>query len=417
MIAGGSTTIWAGTGPRTGWVQDIVFSASALPAGVTVSFDPATGSTVHGTTVTIKTSASMPSGIYDIVIVATGTSVTHTLLFPLVVTVPPDSGGTYVPVKAGRILDTREGNGAPAGKIGPGGTVHLQVTGRGGVPASGVTAVVLNVTATNPTTAGYLTVYPTGVSRPTASNLNFPAGWTGANAVTVPVGTGGKVDIFNAGGSVDVIADTLGYYTASGTTGGGLYHRFDPDRLIDTRDYSKVGGKQTLQLGLSVNGLPDSGKQIKALALNITAVNPDASGYLTAYDALNPVPNASTLNFDKGGIVPNFAIVQTSKCPDSPGWGWCEGAAIFGVYNGSGYATDIIVDLVGFYDDGSIGDGLQFHPVTPTRIADSGKDSARHTASARTAPPPSVPRKPCRAGAPWRWSVTSPASCPPRART
>jgi hypothetical protein len=170
---------------------------------------------------------------------------------------------------------------------------------------------------------------------------------------------------------VDVIADTLGYYTASGTTGGGLYHRFDPDRLIDTRDYGKVGGKQTLQLGLSVNGLPDSGKQIKALALNITAVNSDAGGYLTAYDALSAVPNASTLNFNKGEIVPNFAIVQTSECPNSPDWAWCEGAAIFGVYNGSGYATNIIVDLVGFYDDGSIGDGLQFHPVTPTRITDS----------------------------------------------
>lgn len=232
--------------------------------------------------------------------------------------------------------------------------------------------MVLNVTATSPTTAGYLTVFPAGVARPTASNLNFPAGWTGANAVTVPVGTGGKIDIFNAGGSVDVIADTLGYYTASGTTGGGLYHRFEPDRLIDTRDYSKVPGKQTLQLGLSVNGLPDSGKQIKALALNITAVNPAASGYLTAYDGLSAVPNASTLNFNKGEIVPNFAIVRTSDCPtNAPGWGWCEGAAIFGVYNGSGLATDIIVDVLGFYDDGSVGAGLQFHPISPTRVADS----------------------------------------------
>ncbi|MET7394506.1 S8 family serine peptidase [Dactylosporangium sp. NPDC005572] len=371
VTAGGSATTTAVTGTVAGSAQNVTFSATGLPTGVTVSFSPTSVTSGGSSTVSIKTTASTPSGVYGITIVGTGTSATRTALFQLAVTVAPNSGGKYVPVDAARILDTRTGNGAPVAKIGPGGTLHLQVTGRGGIPASGVTAVVLNVTATNPTTAGYLTVYPTGVTRPTASNLNFPAGWTGANAVTVPVGTGGKVDIFNAGGSVDVIADTLGYYTASGTTAGGLYHRFYPERLIDTREYGKVGGRQTLQLGVGVNGLPDSGKQIKALALNITAVNPDSSGYLTAYDGLSTVPNASTLNFNRGQIVPNFTIVETSACPNSPDYSWCEGAAIFGVFNGSGYATDIIVDLVGFYDDGSLGDGLQFHPVSPTRIADS----------------------------------------------
>ena len=53
------------------------------------------------------------------------------------------------------------------------------------------------MTATGPTGSSYLTAFPTGVARPTASNLNFPPGWTGANAVTVPVGTGGQVDIYN----------------------------------------------------------------------------------------------------------------------------------------------------------------------------------------------------------------------------
>jgi len=47
-----------------------------------------------------------------------------------------------------------------------------------GVPASGVTSVVLNVTATAPTTAGHLTVYPSGAAVPTASTLNFAAGRT-----------------------------------------------------------------------------------------------------------------------------------------------------------------------------------------------------------------------------------------------
>ena len=59
-----------------------------------------------------------------------------------------------------RILDTRTGNGAPLAPVGPGAFINLQVTGRGGVPALGVSAVALNVTVTNPTLGGYLTIYP-----------------------------------------------------------------------------------------------------------------------------------------------------------------------------------------------------------------------------------------------------------------
>lgn len=58
---------------------------------------------------------------------------------------------------------------------------NLPVAGTAGVPAN-VTAVVLNVTVTNPTTDSYLTVYPDGgPGVPTASNLNFVTGHTVAN--------------------------------------------------------------------------------------------------------------------------------------------------------------------------------------------------------------------------------------------
>jgi hypothetical protein len=80
------------------------------------------------------------------------------------------------------LLDSRAGGAtvdglfSGVGKIGPGATLSLSVTGRGGVPASGVGAVALNVPVTNPTAADYLTVYPTGAARPNASNLNFTSG-------------------------------------------------------------------------------------------------------------------------------------------------------------------------------------------------------------------------------------------------
>ena len=95
------------------------------------------------------------------------------------------------------------------------GTVDLQVTGRGGVPATGVAAVVMNVTVTGPSAGGFMTVYPSGTSQPTASNLNFTPGQSIPNLVTVKVGTGGKIKLTNnSAGTIHLIADVAGYYLA-----------------------------------------------------------------------------------------------------------------------------------------------------------------------------------------------------------
>jgi hypothetical protein len=280
--------------------------------------------------------------------------------------------GTYVPVTPSRLLDTREGNGAPKAPLGGGQTLHLQVTGRGGVPSSKVSAVVLNMTVTGPTSAGYLTVYPTGITRPTASNLNFPAGWTGANSVTVPVGTDGQVDIFNAAGNVQVIADVMGYYNAYDEThtqwGGGQYLPTLPERLLDTRDPAFGGPlapNESVRIPVSYGEAFDS--HIRALAVNLPAVAPTMGGFVTAWSGVGQPPNASTLNFTPGSVVPNFAVVPTA---------WCSQCGVGGypaiaVRNFSGGSTHIVVDIFGFYDDGQVPGGLRFHPLTPTRIVDT----------------------------------------------
>ncbi|MFD9518599.1 hypothetical protein ACFWAW_15085, partial [Streptomyces sp. NPDC059979] len=152
----------------------------------------------------------------------------------LTVTPPAVSGlGTYKPVTPTRLMDTREGLGVPKAKVSQGGTVTLQVTGTAGIPAAGVTAVVLNVTATDPTTASHVSVYPNGTTRTSASNLNFTAGQTIPNLVVVPV-VNGKVSFYNNAGSVDLIADIAGYYTTDGT--GSTYKPITPTRLMDTRE-------------------------------------------------------------------------------------------------------------------------------------------------------------------------------------
>ena len=112
-----------------------------------------------------------------------------------------------------RILDTRTGLGAPQAKLAAGAALSLQVTGRGGVPADGVEAVVLNVTVTGPATGGWLAAWPAGEALPLVSNLNYVARQTVPNLVVVKVGAGGAVNLYSSGGPVDVIADVAGWFT------------------------------------------------------------------------------------------------------------------------------------------------------------------------------------------------------------
>jgi hypothetical protein len=107
-----------------------------------------------------------------------------------------------------RILDTR--SGVP---VGAGGTIVHPVTGVGGVPATGVSAVVLHVTVTAPTAPSWLTVYPHGGARPVAANLNFVANQTAPNLVIAKVGSEGKVAAYNAAGSAHLIVDVVGWYS------------------------------------------------------------------------------------------------------------------------------------------------------------------------------------------------------------
>ena len=124
-------------------------------------------------------------------------------------------------------------------------TWEIVVTGRGGVPATGVDSVAINVTATNPTTASFLTVWPTGTPRPTASNLNFDTGQTIPNLAIAKVGTDGRISIYNLAGTVDVIIDVVGWFP----TGGG-YTSLTPARLADTRQPTPTSGIR-LSVGMS----------------------------------------------------------------------------------------------------------------------------------------------------------------------
>jgi hypothetical protein len=245
---------------------------------------------------------------------------------------PNGAAGEFQPLTPDRLLDTRTGNGAPAARLGPAKTLNLQVTGRGGVPSSGVSAVVMNMTVTNPSAAGFLTVFPTGASAPLASNLNFTAGETVPNRVIVGVGASGQVSIFNALGSTDVIADVGGYFTDSSTP-GQLFSPLSPFRLLDTRSPKQtLGPNGTLNLSMAQAAVP---ADATAVILNVTATGTTAASFFTVYPAGAPQPVASDLNWVAGKTVPNLDVVKL-------------GGGSITLFNQFGSA-DAIVDILGYF--------------------------------------------------------------------
>ncbi|WP_158289895.1 hypothetical protein [Micromonospora sp. S4605] len=281
-----------------------------------------------------------------------------------------DTTGAFYPLAPARLLDTRSGVGAPAGAIGATKKVDLQVAGRGGVPAAGVGAVVLNVTITGPTSSSFVTAYPAGEARPNASSINFPKGWLGSNNVTVKLGAGGKVSVYNHAGSTHVVVDVVGFYAADNTMvdrNGGEYQAYIPQRMFDTR----YDGTGKMPAGSYIDYAIDFGPEnpnVRSLVINLTAVSPAKAGFLTAWSGAGSMPGASTVNYGAGKVVPNLAFVQTRPCYED----WCSeiwGAPMFRVYTSQ--SAHFVTDLVGMMDDGTLEYGLRFKPISPTRIADS----------------------------------------------
>ena len=256
----------------------------------------------------------------------------------------PGAAGLYVPIVPSRLLDTRDGTGGTAAPVAGGRMIALQVTGAGGVPASGVWAAVLNVTATNATAPTYVTVWPDGQARPTVSNLNLVAGQTEPNRVIVPIGTGGRIDLFNAAGRVDLIADVAGWFTdGSPSSVGATFVGMTPTRILDTRNgtgglgSSLWPGQSTPLQVAGRGGVPSmtSSTPPVAVVVNVTVTGGTAPSYLTLWPDLAARPLASDLNYTAGLTVANLAIVELG--PDGQ----------IDLYNAAGW-TDAIVDVVGY---------------------------------------------------------------------
>lgn len=227
---------------------------------------------------------------------------------------PVPTGATYFhPVAPVRIVDTRTGTGAPARPIGPGERIRVKVAGAAGLPASGLKAVVANVTAVQPSQAMHFTVYPGGVDRPATSNLNAVPGRPVPNLVVMAVGSDGCIEVFNSHGRTHCLVDVFGY-TDGRSAGGAKFTPTSPKRLFDSRDGTGMrrgvlapGAPVDIQVA-GKGGVPKTGAT--AVVLNLTAVKPDRSGHLRVTPTGRTPATTSNVNFAAGDVVPNLVICE-----------------------------------------------------------------------------------------------------------
>ncbi|MDQ0242438.1 colicin E5-related ribonuclease [Arthrobacter bambusae] len=263
-----------------------------------------------------------------------------------------------------RQLDTRNGTGGIHGPVGPGQTIKVKVTGQGGIPATAVSAVAMNITVTNPSSNGFITAYAGDSTRPGTSNLNYGPGQTVAAFAVTPVGADGTIAFTNSSsGTVDILADTSGYYLGGAATTPGAFSAQTPFRTMDTRDGTggvtgPVGPGQTIRVKVTGRGgLPASG--VSAVAMNITVANSSSFGAITAFAGGTPQPNTSNLNYATGQIVSNFAITPVAS----------DGTIAF--TNNSSGTVQIIADTSGYFLGGTATVPGAFSAQTPFRQLDT----------------------------------------------
>lgn len=211
------------------------------------------------------------------------------------------------PTKAippGRFFDTRptgetfDGREQRGGRRAAGSTIAVPIAGRGDVPANAA-AVIVNVTAVGADGTGHVTVHPCLPTPPNAASLNHVAGVNRGNELIAHLDAEGKLCIFTSR-ATDVTADIVGYIPA-----GTGFTSIEPSRLLDTRTtgqtidgLNRAEGQRRPDSEVRVQisgraGVPDGAR---AVVVNVTAIAPQGTGFVTVHPCGDPRPNTASLN-------------------------------------------------------------------------------------------------------------------------
>ena len=234
-----------------------------------------------------------------------------------------------------RVLDTRKGLGAPDAPVAGGRVLQLAVAGRGGVPASGAGAVVLNLTAVGGTSRGYVIASPTDPGSARTSTLNFEVAEPVANLVTVGLGPDGGIDLrVTVSGSVELVADVVGWVAAGPPSAPLGMAPVTPARLLDTRPVGPVGGgMRSVVKAAGVAGVPAG---VGAAVLNVTVTDATFTGHLQVVPGGAGLPASSSVNFDKGRVKSALVLAPVSA------------KGIVDIAISTGGSVNLVVDVTGY---------------------------------------------------------------------
>jgi hypothetical protein len=255
-----------------------------------------------------------------------------------------------------RVLDTRAGS--KVGHTGPtptaGSKTRVQLTG---VPA-GTKSVLLNVTATNATADGFVTVYDDCTKAPPAvSSFNPIAGATVSNLVSAPVAADGSACVFTSQ-PTDLIADMAGYHPA-----GSSYVGTAPERVLDTRSAQigytgpKPTAGQTVTLKVTGTAVAKVPADAKAVFLNVTSANA-GDGFVTVYPCGSTQPLASNQNTATGQVRATLVAAKV---------GTNGNVCLF-----TSGASDLMADIQG-YEPGT----SNYVPLVPERVLETRPGSGQ----------------------------------------
>ncbi|MEZ5257189.1 MAG: hypothetical protein R2705_09965 [Ilumatobacteraceae bacterium] len=271
-------------------------------------------------------------------------------------------GGIHRLDQAVRLVDTRPYLLPPGGDR----LLGVQVVGRAGIPAS-ASAALVTVTAVDACATNYVTAYPCGAAIPEASMVNLAVHETVANAAIVRLGPTGALCL-RSDRPADLLVDVAGWI---GPDGAPLALEA-PVRMVDTRFGAQqllrvvqravdAGGTLSIPMGSAVGGA-------HTVAINLTAVEPEAAGFLSVSPGpcTSDVPSSSNLNVSANRTA---AAAAFSALGD-------DGSLC--VYSST--RTDVIVDLAATDAvDGSTTVAL-LRPVSPRRLLDTRPTGPASTA-------------------------------------
>ncbi|MCL2422752.1 MAG: hypothetical protein FWD11_02480 [Micrococcales bacterium] len=237
-----------------------------------------------------------------------------------------NGGSNFTPLStAVRLYDSRLSGGHASGK-----TERLQVAGTAGVP-SNATAVMVNVTSAAAKSGGFISVVPAGADPTKTSAVNLWGGTDVANRATVPL-SGGKIDVYLAGGPSGVVIDLVGWY---GPSGDYRLTPVAPQRMVDTRlKGGRLGTAETRTVALR-DAIVTSKKPAAAVA-TITATGQTAGTYMTVGALGRRLPPTSDLNTGPGRDQAAMVLFVWDSAGKSV------------VYNNAG-STHVVIDVTAVF--------------------------------------------------------------------